>query len=412
MEKVSKRDNKTICLPFPSIEHYQSCMDTSETCRQFLIDTYTKHPELFPSDFYNGFKFNGFVNSSKQEKFIMRRIKLKNKTQDCYQIRPSFMMPYLIAETPEVEKALYLRRWGVPFDALAYVFGRNAMFWYRAYLSLGRNSIVGTTVKKAELLPDHLLADEKHSWHKSAKVYVATTVAQDCILGSSLTSAANAEALTEAYSDFKEEAQNVAPEYQPKTVNTDGWEATQKAWKKLFPTVVTILCFLHSFLKIRDRCKKSKELLKEIGEKVWNVYGAETLSKFSQRMRRLKEWTESHLAAGEIKDKVLNLCKKSSEFKPTFSHPDAYRTSNHIDRLMNYQDRVLFAMQYFHGASASANLYVRSMALVWNFHPYGSRTLKQAPNRSSPFKDLNGFCYHENWLQNMLVASSMGGWRA
>ena len=34
----------------------------------------------------------------------------------------------MIARTDEVEKALYLRQWGVPFDALAYVFGRDAMF--------------------------------------------------------------------------------------------------------------------------------------------------------------------------------------------------------------------------------------------------------------------------------------------
>ena len=91
---------------------------------------------------------------------------------------------------------------------------------------MGRNSIVGTTVKKAEFLPEHVVADEKHSRQKSGKVYIATTVAQGCIVGSALTSAANTEALTEAYKDFKEEAQNIAPEYQPKTVNTDGWEAT------------------------------------------------------------------------------------------------------------------------------------------------------------------------------------------
>lgn len=64
----------------------------------------------------------------------MRRIMLKNQSQDVYQIRPSFMMPYMISETIDFEKALYLRRWGVPFDALAYVFGRNSMFWQRAYL--------------------------------------------------------------------------------------------------------------------------------------------------------------------------------------------------------------------------------------------------------------------------------------
>ena len=49
----------------------------------------------------------------------------------------------------------------MPFGALTYVFGRNDMFWYRAYLALGRNSLVGTTVKDAAQLPLHLVADEK-----------------------------------------------------------------------------------------------------------------------------------------------------------------------------------------------------------------------------------------------------------
>ena len=56
----------------------------------------------------------------------MRRLKLK-ANEIVYQVRPSFMMPYMIGETAEVEKGLYLLRWGVPFEALAYVFGRDPM---------------------------------------------------------------------------------------------------------------------------------------------------------------------------------------------------------------------------------------------------------------------------------------------
>ena len=36
----------------------------------------------------------------------------------------------------------------------------------------------------------------------------------------------------------------------------DGWKATLKAWKALFASVVIICCFLHVFIKIRDRAKK------------------------------------------------------------------------------------------------------------------------------------------------------------
>ena len=81
-----------------------------------------------------------------------------------------------------------------------------------------------------------------------------------------------------------------------------------------------------------------------------------------------------------------------------------------LDRLMNYQDRLLYNMQYFHGTLDSDRLHLRAMALLWNFHPYGSRTKFNNLSRSSPFKDLNGFRYHDNWLRNLLIAGSMNGY--
>jgi hypothetical protein len=406
-----KKLNRTICLPFSSERHYENCMDDSKEFIDFINQTYKEHPELFPEAMEQGFKLNGFTISRKQKGFRMRRIRLKNETRDAYQVRPSFMMPYMAAKTDEVEKALYLRRWGVPFDALAYVFGRDAMYWHRICVSLGHNSVVGTTVKDPACLPEHVVADEKHTRHKSDKVYVTTTVAQGCILGAGLAQDAGTKELTKGYQDFKEEAQNLDPAYQPKTVNTDGWEPTRKAWKSLFPSIIPILCYLHSFLKIRDRCKRSKGLFHTVKEKVWHVYHADTLAQFSQRIRRLREWAQTKVSLESVKDKILDLCSKAPQFKIAFSIPEAYRTSNALDRLMNYQDRVLYAMQYFHGTTDCAKLHLRSMALIWNFHPYGTKTRSKNPDRFCPFQDVNGFHYHDNWLQNMLVAASMGGWK-
>ena len=107
---------------------------------------------------------------------------------------------------------------------------------------------------------------------------------------------------------------------------------------------------------------------------------------------------------------MLALCYKAPLFKLAFDFPSAYRTSNALDRLMNYQDRLLYAMQYLHGTKESARLYVRAMALFWNFHPYGSQTqAKYGGQRNSPFEGLNGFRYHDNWLHNLLIASSLQG---
>jgi hypothetical protein len=106
---------------------------------------------------------------------------------------------------------------------------------------------------------------------------------------------------------------------------------------------------------------------------------------------------------------MRKLCRRTAQFKITCRFPEAHRTSNMVDRLMNHQDRLLYTMQYFHGDKSSARLYLRAMALIWNFHPYGARTRSDKSERMSPFKDLNGFQYHDNWLHNLLIASSMNG---
>jgi hypothetical protein len=63
--------------------------------------------------------------------------------------------------------------------------------------------------------------------------------------------------LTTAYGIFSSEAKNLSQNYAPKTINTDGWCPTNMALKKLFPSVVLILCFLHAFLKIRKTVRRS-----------------------------------------------------------------------------------------------------------------------------------------------------------
>jgi hypothetical protein len=81
---------------------------------------------------------------------------------------------------------------------MAHVFGHDAMYWYRLEQGLGRCSLVGTTVKNPEHLPQDLVADEKHSWLKGERVYIATTAAHDCILGASMAPSASPADLEKA----------------------------------------------------------------------------------------------------------------------------------------------------------------------------------------------------------------------
>ena len=131
-----------------------------------------------------------------------------------------------------------------------------------------------------------------------------------------------------------------------------------------------MLCFLHAVLKIKDRCTGA--LQHHVLERGWHVYQAPTKRHFAQRLRRLAEWTPMHLS-GAVAEMVLKMCRHRADFTPAYDCPQAHRTSNAVDRLLNYQDLLLYAMRYYHATTASARLAVRAMALQWNFHPYGAR---------------------------------------
>ena len=393
-----------ICLPFDNEAHYTACLNDLVQYRQFLDALFALHPELFPQAFSQGFEFHSHYHLKKQQ-LCLRRIKLK-ATGEVFTLRPSFVLPYGIARTEEIEKALYLRQWGVPFEALAYVFGRSASFWQRAWLQLGRCSLVGTTIKDPEKLPLHLVADEKVTWLDGQEVYVTTTAAGGCFLGVGLASEATAESLLSGYEEFKQEAHHLKADYTPETVCTDGFNATRLAWQQLFPRVSLILCFLHGVLKIIQRCRGV--LRREVLDRVWNCYEASNRRQFSQRLRRVREWACEKLE-GTVQEMTLKLYKQRQGYVKAYEHSGCARTTNGVDRLMNQQDRLLYAMRYLHGKGETARLGLRAMALQWNFHPYGRRLRRENPNRQSPFADLNGYQYHDNWLHNLLIAASLGG---
>ncbi len=405
------RGSKTICIPCTEQE-YMSLLENNERFKNHIDNLYQLHPEIFPNAFEEGYVLNGYTETSQKiTNFRMRRIKMLANKQ-VYAVRPSCIMPYMTAYTENVEKALYLRRYGVPYSALSDVFGENDMFWYRAENSFGRNSIVGTLIKDPEKLLQSLSADEKETHFNGEKIYIAETVAQDCVLGAAACTGRSTTELAEGYGVMAAEASMLDPQYEPETVNTDSSKSTMGAWKDIFSQIFIIRCFLHAFINIRDRCRKYNELFDELKQQVWHVYRASGKPAFAQRLRRLKEWSLKNLPEGVVLEKVLSLCSKSTLFQQAYDHPNAHRTSNMIDRLMKKQDRYLFNMQYFHGHFQSAELNVRAWAIRHNFRPYCARVAFDESVNDCPATRLNDFkSYTDNWLENLLVSASMGGYR-
>ena len=200
---------KHICLPFASEAQYREYVDDPAQYRQYLGEMLSQYPELFPQEMDQGFPLHDSYASIKQD-LIMRRITLIT-TGAVFTLRPSFVMPYMIARPDAVEKALSLRQWGGPFDALASVCGREALCWYRAWLACGRPSLVGTTVKDPHQVPRALVADEQLTQVAKQQVYVPTTIGGGCFLGVSVVEAADTVTLERGYGACAQDAKAFDP---------------------------------------------------------------------------------------------------------------------------------------------------------------------------------------------------------
>jgi hypothetical protein len=105
--KRTTAGDKTICLPLPEDLDYERWIENSAGYRQYLDEQIAQHPELFSP------------------------------------------------EIEEVEKGLYLKRCGVPYEreGISQVLGHNPMYWYKATQALSRVSMVGSAVKDLGAFP-------------------------------------------------------------------------------------------------------------------------------------------------------------------------------------------------------------------------------------------------------------------
>ena len=215
-------------------QQYDGIWQDADRMRAFVDEWAQLAPELFPEDFDQGYCLHGFGRESRKLPGLkLRKIVLADGTS--YWLRPSFVTSYMTGTVDQLAYPLLLAAHGVPPWLLKIGFGHSDMYWYRVIERLGRNSLVGTTVRNSAKLPEHLVADEHHADWAGQKGYIPTTVGGGCILGVALTASADDAHLQEAYGVFAAEARDVDPEYAPQTVNTDGWASNAEC----FPDVVS-----------------------------------------------------------------------------------------------------------------------------------------------------------------------------
>jgi hypothetical protein len=400
----ASRGAKQIVIPMTR-QRYDEIWHDAEPLRASIADWARSAPELFPAGFDRGYRLHGFGRQSRKLPGLkLRKIVLTNGVS--YWLRPSFVAGYMTGTVDELAYPLLLAAHGVPPRLLKIGFGHSEMYWYRVVERLGRSSLVGATVRDAARFPAHLAADEHHADWAGQKGDVATTVGGGGILGVALASAADDAHLREAYGVFAAESHDVQPGYAPETVNTDGRAATRNAFGSLFPTVAVIRCFLHGFLKVRDRCRKAHELHR----RVWDVYRAANAEEFRRLMGEFRQWCGARTWPASVGEMLAKLWAKTEANAAAYDHPGCHRTSNAVDRPMNRLCRLMYAGRGLHGHQGPSELRLRGWALLQNFRPYAPRG-KSPRAFESPAHRLNGRRYHEHWLHNLMASTSLMGFR-
>lgn len=403
------KENRTIVLPI-SEEIYESFMSDISFARQIIDDVYLKSPELFPSNFSETtYIFKGKERVSKKQGLQQRRIKIGTFI---YRLRPSFMLPYMRATTTEVENALLLMRYGVPFWVISLVFGRNPMFWYRCFLCLADFNLTSTTVYNPSKMPFDLICDEFHTRIRGIRSYVATTIGGRCFLGAEVCGQADAMSLRGAYEVFRNEAQYVLKRYTPVSINTDGWTPTQNALKSLFDQTRIVECFLHAVIKIRDRATKAlMPYYQKAMDSAWGIYQATSKRQIAQQIRRFEEWAKKEVPQSAFYENIIKLCQKKKKWMEHLEVPSAYRTSAKLDQIMKQMERHMINSQMFHGNIKSTTKNFRAFALLYNFTPSCPKVTKVHDQLTSPAARLNEFIYADSWLENLLIAASLNGYQ-
>ncbi len=399
------RGAKQIVIPMTR-QRYDEIWHDPQLVRALVAEWTRSAPELFPAGFDRGYRLHGFGRRSRKLPGLKLR-KVVTADGSSYWLRPSFITGYMTGTVDELAYPLLLATHGVPAWLLKLGFGHSEMYWHRLVERLGRSSLVGATIRDPARLPEHLAADEHHADWAGQKGYLATTVGAGCILGVALTSSADDDHLREAYGVFAAEARDIKPQYAPETVNTDGWAATRNAFRALFPTIAVVLCFLHGFLKIRDRCRKAGELHR----RVWDVYRAATAEEFRRRMGEFQRWSDTQTWTAAVREMITKLGKKTESYAVAYDHPGCHRTSNAVDRPMNRLCRLMYAGRGLHGHQGSSESRLRGWALLVNFRPYAPRG-KSPRVFDSPAHRLNGKRYHEHWLHNLMASTSMMGFKS
>ena len=186
-----------------------------------------------------------------------------------FTILPHFVLRYRQMRPEVARDALLATHGGLSLELCAVISHISPMALYRLIGALGQQSLVCVLTRCGLPLPVYFLADEKHTYCLTDKVYLPTIVTGRVLWHLGYTTEASAAAFTQSYQAFQCAALQQEPAYRVRGVLTDGFDSTTRSLRTLFPGARLGTCLRHALLKLpkgrvydqwskghRDRCRE------------------------------------------------------------------------------------------------------------------------------------------------------------
>jgi hypothetical protein len=167
-----------------------------------------------------------------------------------FTVLPHFVLRYRQMPPEVARDALLATHGGLSLELCAVIGHISPMALYRLICALGQQSLVSMLTRCGLPLPVYFLADEKHTYCLTDKVYLPTIVTGRVLWHLGYTTEASAAAFTQSYQVFQRAASQQEPSYRVKGVLTDGFDSTTKSMRTLFPGARLGNCLRHAINKL------------------------------------------------------------------------------------------------------------------------------------------------------------------
>src|SRR6267142_5731127 len=293
-----------------------------------------------------------------------------------FTVLPHFVLRYRTMRPDVARDALIATHGGLSLELCAVIGHLSPMALSRVICAFGQHRVVTVLTRCGLPLPTYILADEKHSRCRTARVSLPTIVRGRVLWHLGYSASKSAAAFTASYGVFQRAAITHEPSYQVRGALTDGFDSTVSSMRTLFPGARLGYCLRHALNKLPDklmglsapvrkglrskfhtllhRCRQRKSLrVVALGQHLRHFADRIATTVGEAHGERVRHWFQN----------------KKAGWYTVLADPQMPAMSTVLDQAHNAIDRKLFAMKGFHHPGGSQATFLTGLAHLYNLIP-------------------------------------------